>query len=52
MDFKVENGKLLIFPSNLMHKIGKNESNKVRYSLAFNIFCRGTFGENETVLKL
>lgn len=52
MNFKVETGKLFIFPSNLMHKIKKNKTNKNRYSLAFNLFCKGTFGKNEAVLKL
>ena len=34
---------VLLFPSNLMHKVAKNLSNKDRYSLAFNINPIGTF---------
>lgn len=52
INFNVSNGKLLLFPSNLMHKIEKNKSGKIRYSLAFNIFCRGTLGKNEAILEL
>ena len=46
------NGTLIIFPSNLLHEVKVNENNLARYSLAFNIFCKGTFGEKEASLKL
>ena len=49
---KVSNGKLLIFPSNLMHSVEPNLSQSNRYSLAFNVFCKGTFGEKESKLTL
>jgi uncharacterized protein (TIGR02466 family) len=48
----VESGKLLIFPSNLIHKVLENKSDKERYSLAFNLFCKGTFGQDENKLEL
>ena len=37
---------MLLFPSNLMHRVAKNLSNKNRYSLAFNINPIGTFYKN------
>lgn len=52
ISFEPKNGLILIFPSNLNHKVKSNKSNKNRYSLAFNLFCRGTFGRNEFELKL
>lgn len=52
--FKVKPNEniLLLFPSEVFHKINKNTSNKVRYSLAFNInpvglFQKGTDLERE-----
>ena len=36
---------ILIFPSTLRHSVLINESDTVRYSLAFNSFPRGTFGK-------
>ncbi len=52
MTFKVSAGKLILFPSNLMHRVNENKSHKNRYSLAFNLFCKGTFGEKESLLVL
>lgn len=34
-------GQLIIFPSTLKHEIGKNLSDQARYSLAFDIWCKG-----------
>jgi hypothetical protein len=45
-------GNLILFPSTLKHEVTKNNSNSVRISLAFNVFCRGIFGKNEYELKL
>lgn len=50
--FSAKNGNLIIFPSTLMHEVTKNESNNIRYSLAFNVFCKGIFGKDEYELKL
>ena len=38
---QVNSGQLVIFPSNLMHRVKENKSDKNRYSLAFNLYCRG-----------
>tara|TARA_B100000214_G_C23949662_1_gene619809 strand:- start:716 stop:1324 length:609 start_codon:yes stop_codon:yes gene_type:complete len=48
----VDMGKLFIFPSHLLHRVLKNKTNKIRYSLAFNLFCKGNFGRDEFELKL
>jgi len=37
-------GTLLFFPSWLPHSVGENKTNEKRYSLAFNFFARGKFG--------
>lgn len=41
---KPTRGTLLFFPSWLPHSVGMNETKEKRYSLAFNFFARGTFG--------
>ena len=49
---QVNSGKLVIFPSNLMHRVKENKSDKNRFSLAFNLYCRGNFGHKEGQLTL
>jgi len=39
-----KNGDLLLFPSHLAHSVDENLSKKTRYSIAFNLFPRGTSG--------
>jgi uncharacterized protein (TIGR02466 family) len=46
------NDRLVIFPSNLHHRIGENNSDWDRYSIAFNFFPTGHWGENEHELVL
>lgn len=38
-----KSGLLILFPSLIFHKISKNESNDIRYSIAFNYFFSGEF---------
>ena len=40
-------GMLLIFPSEMYHRIEENESNIVRYSLAFNFLPTGLLGRTD-----
>lgn len=47
----VQEGDLVIFPSNLKHKIGPNNSKKTRYSIAFNILPSGKIGKRDTFLE-
>ena len=44
---QLKEGKVVIFPSQLEHKVQKNESDQNRYSLAFNFFVKGKFGREE-----
>lgn len=47
-----ENKKIILFPSTLRHRITEITSDTKRYSLAFNIFYRGTVGYNEQELRI
>ncbi len=40
-----DNGKILIFPSQLIHNVERNLSGKVRYCIGFDVFIRGTLGK-------
>jgi len=40
----MEKGKLVVFPSVLIHDVGKNETNVERVTLSFNTFVSGTIG--------
>lgn len=51
-EVKCTNNKVVIFPSTLMHSIGKNRSEWDRYSIAFNFFPTGTWGRDEHELIL
>ena len=44
IDFKVGTGELLLFPSNLQHRVNVTKTKKARISLAFNSFVKGEFG--------
>jgi len=39
-------GSLIIFPSQLLHHVEKNMSDKDRYCIGFDIFIRGSMGES------
>jgi uncharacterized protein (TIGR02466 family) len=45
---KPEDGLLVIFPSEVHHKIVENESDTTRYSLAFNLIPTGLLGVEST----
>jgi len=47
-----DEGKVVIFPSHLEHKVEKNLSKEKRYSIAFNFFVKGKFGREEYILEL
>ena len=46
-DLKVKKNTLLIFPSELQHKIQKNTLKDDRYSIAFNVLPLGSFNKGE-----
>ena len=45
---KPEDGLLVIFPSEVYHKIAENKSDTTRYSLAFNVVPTGLIGNIDT----
>lgn len=45
-------GMILLFPSHLLHEVDVNNSKENRYSLAFNLYARGSFGYDECYLEL
>jgi uncharacterized protein (TIGR02466 family) len=44
--------KLVLFPANMNHSIGKNESGEDRYCIAFNVFFKGMLGEETSVCSI
>jgi len=42
-----EVGRLVIFPSSMVHDVDKNKSNKDRTTISFNTFIKGEMGEPE-----
>jgi len=46
-DIKVKKNTLLIFPSELQHKIQENTLNETRYSIAFNVLPIGKFNKGQ-----
>jgi uncharacterized protein (TIGR02466 family) len=47
-----KNGLLIFFPSEMHHKILKNNSSNIRYSLAFNFFPTGHLGDGDSSVNL
>jgi uncharacterized protein (TIGR02466 family) len=45
-------GDLLLFPSHLAHSVTPNNTNQLRYSLAFNVFPRGNLGNGTDTILL
>lgn len=41
-------GTLLLFPSNLFHRVQTVKESTERYSIAFNVFLEGKFGDKES----
>ena len=50
--FNLKPKQVLYFPSNIYHKIEKNESNIIRYSIAFNILPTGKVGWGDSEIFL
>lgn len=50
--FDVEQGMLMLFPSLLEHDVDKNESDKVRTSISFNTYIRGTVGNRRKLTEV
>lgn len=48
----INEGTIALFPSHLEHSVKENLSNDKRYSIAFNLFVKGKFGNEEYELEL
>lgn len=48
-----KNGDLILFPSSLKHKVDKNRSSNDRFSIAFNVMAKGSYGiyEKELIIS-
>jgi uncharacterized protein (TIGR02466 family) len=50
--FSVKTGDIILFPSSLTHMVETKEGDNTRISLAFNIFIKGTVGNNKQLTEL
>ena len=50
--FPVKTGDIILFPSSLTHMVETKEGTNTRISLAFNVFIKGTVGNNKNLTEL
>ena len=50
--FPVKTGDIIMFPSSLTHMVETKEGTNTRISLAFNVFIKGTIGNNKELTEL
>ena len=50
--FPVKTGDVILFPSSLTHMVENKQGDNTRISLAFNVFIKGTFGNNKNLTEL
>ena len=50
--FPVRTGKMMIFPSSLVHMVEQTTSAETRISLAFNVFAKGSLGSETSLTAL
>ena len=50
--FTVKTGDIIMFPSSLTHMVETKEGTNTRISLAFNVFVKGTIGNNKNLTEL
>jgi uncharacterized protein (TIGR02466 family) len=50
--FSVKTGDLVMFPSSLTHMVENKKGTNTRISLAFNVFIKGTIGNNKSLTEL
>jgi uncharacterized protein (TIGR02466 family) len=50
--FPVKTGDIILFPSSLTHMVETKQGNNTRISLAFNVFIKGTVGNNKNLTEL
>ncbi len=52
LSFPVGSGEVMIFPSSLVHSVEKKKGNNTRVSLSFNVFLKGSLGEESRLTEL
>jgi uncharacterized protein (TIGR02466 family) len=50
--FPVKTGNVILFPSSLTHMVETKQGDNTRISLAFNVFIKGTVGNNKSLTEL
>jgi uncharacterized protein (TIGR02466 family) len=50
--FPVKTGDIILFPSSLTHMVETKQGDNTRISLAFNVFIKGTIGNNKNLTEL
>ncbi len=50
--FPVKTGDVILFPSSLTHMVETKQGDNTRISLAFNVFIKGTIGDNKQLTEL
>ena len=50
--FPVKTGDVILFPSSLTHMVETKQGDNTRISLAFNVFIKGTIGNNKNLTEL
>ena len=50
--FSVKTGDVILFPSSLTHMVETKQGTNTRISLAFNVFIKGTIGNNKSLTEL
>jgi len=50
--FSVKTGDVILFPSSLTHMVENKQGDNTRISLAFNVFIKGTVGDNKNLTEL
>jgi uncharacterized protein (TIGR02466 family) len=50
--FPVKTGDIILFPSSLTHMVETKQGDNTRISLAFNVFIKGTVGNNKNLTEL
>jgi uncharacterized protein (TIGR02466 family) len=50
--FPVKTGDIIMFPSSLTHMVETKQGDNTRTSLAFNVFIKGTIGDNKSLTEL
>jgi uncharacterized protein (TIGR02466 family) len=50
--FSVKTGDIILFPSLLTHMVESKQGTNTRISLAFNVFIKGTVGNNKNLTEL